>query len=650
MSVLVSLPGPMLRKELRHIARPRRFYALLVVYCLAVLAIWVAHDCVGILWILPEAHERTAAAAREMFSALCNLQFFALVLFVPPLIAGAVVGERETGTLDLLLTTQLADGEIIFARFASRLAVVALTMAGGLPMVFLILMLGGVDVLTLLRAQAVILVLLLVAGSVSIYCSCTSNTTLGATLRSYAALLIWLFAFPALVLPAPYLLAVAQPWSRLSMIAASACSPGLLLTAVADRSFDSEVRETIGNGLLSAVLAFWFIVSIAILRRSCARLRGDVPRRVSGDARRTCRPALPVRSRSTADAPPDSGRGGLTAPRYDNPLYRRAVAVHVYDGEGYVRRTIAAAWVAIPTVAALVWLSLVASDWAAGGHMPAEGLAMFTIVPAWALAALLATVIAGSSLAGDRQRRFLESVVLTPLEPREIVDGTLLATWLHVRWAVALGWALTGALAILGVMPPEAALVSASTGTLCVGVLAVHGVAASLVGRTSAEAIALAAVLTAIGAAAVPIFLWSIQWSPAVAVAALASVGLPTAILALIRTPAAAAFSGLSIGLLLLLSYVCLTAGQSLMHAPIDGEFAAIDPSFWIVQSLEHFDWGVPRDWSSYFWPYQRNLIRLDQRPPYPMACVVWAGLAAHAILIRSWTVRQFDWLVRGRH
>ena len=95
---------------------------------------------------------------------------------------------------------------------------------------------------------------------------------------------------------------------------------------------------------------------------------------------------------------------------------------------------------------------------------PAFGI----LIPTWIALGLLTTIFAASSLVSDRRRGFFDLVLVTTLEPHEIIDGTWLAVWQHVRSTWWLAAVFTGLLALTGSIPLDMAFVSLVSGTLFV--------------------------------------------------------------------------------------------------------------------------------------------------------------------------------------
>src|SRR5262249_21346198 len=113
---------------------------------------------------LRNAHDR-AHFAESFFAGFMVLQFAVVLLLTPTYTAGAIANERERRTLELLLVTDLSDGEIVLGVLTSRLARLLLLVLTGLPVLSLLPLLGGVDPRLVLTGYAATTVLTLSLGS-----------------------------------------------------------------------------------------------------------------------------------------------------------------------------------------------------------------------------------------------------------------------------------------------------------------------------------------------------------------------------------------------------------------------------------------------------------------------------------------------------
>jgi ABC-type transport system involved in multi-copper enzyme maturation permease subunit len=111
-------------------------------------------------------------------------------VLTPAYLAGAVAGERERRTLDVLFTTELTNGDIVLGKLAARAAHLGGVLLAGLPLLALIQLWGGVDGRLLAAAFLVMGLDLLTVGAVSVLVSAHARTVSGALLASYAASIV----------------------------------------------------------------------------------------------------------------------------------------------------------------------------------------------------------------------------------------------------------------------------------------------------------------------------------------------------------------------------------------------------------------------------------------------------------------------------
>jgi ABC-type transport system involved in multi-copper enzyme maturation permease subunit len=120
------------------------------------------------------------------FAAGCMIvQFGAVVLLTPIVVADAIARDKERRALDFLFVTSLSDREIILGKLGSRLAYMAGVILTGLPILSLVVLFGAVDPELLLTSYAALLATLVSLGSFCLYCSVVSSTAVQATVRSY---------------------------------------------------------------------------------------------------------------------------------------------------------------------------------------------------------------------------------------------------------------------------------------------------------------------------------------------------------------------------------------------------------------------------------------------------------------------------------
>ena len=125
----------------------------------------------------------------SIYSVIVAVEF-ALVLFtVPGLTAGAISGEREKQTLDILLTTTLTPLQIVTGKLASSISTMILLAISSFPILALVFSIGGITIFDLFEFLALIIVTAIFIGSIGMFFSTLYKRTTPATVSSYGAIL-----------------------------------------------------------------------------------------------------------------------------------------------------------------------------------------------------------------------------------------------------------------------------------------------------------------------------------------------------------------------------------------------------------------------------------------------------------------------------
>ncbi len=124
------------------------------------------------------------------YSILMVLQFFLLVLIAPAMTSGAVAGERERQTLDLLLVTETRAFRLITGKVAESLAVLALLLVCGFPAVCLTLLSGAVTLTQLLIGELFLLAMAFAAVSLGVLASTLCRSTVASGVVAYLLLIL----------------------------------------------------------------------------------------------------------------------------------------------------------------------------------------------------------------------------------------------------------------------------------------------------------------------------------------------------------------------------------------------------------------------------------------------------------------------------
>lgn len=183
---LTSWIGPVFVREMVEISRKRQTYVLRMAYGFMLLGvISLAWDSAITDPYGEQGIRRMAYLSRAVFNDLGLFQLFAVHLLVPPLVINAISGERQRGTLDLLLIADLDDREIVFGKLASRLLPILLIVLSIAPIYVALSLFGGVSIGLALILEWWTLLCIVLVGSLAIFCS-TQQDWLAALLRCYS--------------------------------------------------------------------------------------------------------------------------------------------------------------------------------------------------------------------------------------------------------------------------------------------------------------------------------------------------------------------------------------------------------------------------------------------------------------------------------
>lgn len=176
--------GPHFYYDLVRLARKPRNYYLRCAYLTALMIGW---------WYVYEGSQPLggtindyARLARNFSFALLGIQYAVILLLTPIYLAGTIVEERESRTLELLYQTQLTDREILLGKFAARVVHLMFFVLMSLPMLAIISLWGGISVEFLLVHFGVSLLLIVLVGSMCLWVSVTAARYTEALMLAYA--------------------------------------------------------------------------------------------------------------------------------------------------------------------------------------------------------------------------------------------------------------------------------------------------------------------------------------------------------------------------------------------------------------------------------------------------------------------------------
>lgn len=141
---------------------------------------------------------RTVGTA--VFYALTGMQLALVAFGAPALTCGAVTGERERNTFDLLRATALTPRQIISSKLLASLGYVALLIFATLPMFSLTFFLGGIEAGQVAMAMTVSLAAGTLFSVIGLAASCHAPSTASAVVIAYGAIILLLIGSGILLL------------------------------------------------------------------------------------------------------------------------------------------------------------------------------------------------------------------------------------------------------------------------------------------------------------------------------------------------------------------------------------------------------------------------------------------------------------------
>jgi ABC-type transport system involved in multi-copper enzyme maturation permease subunit len=170
-----------------------------------------------------------------LFTYLIIFQVVLLAFITPALTAGAISGERERQTIDLLFVTPIPPFAIIWGKLLASMSFIVLLLILSVPIFSLVFLFGGIELDQMLYSFLVVGVTALCLGLIGIAWSTLFRRTLAATVAAYGTAFVLLVGslvygllFPveidpqATTLPAPPAVTLISPVVPLITIATNA--------------------------------------------------------------------------------------------------------------------------------------------------------------------------------------------------------------------------------------------------------------------------------------------------------------------------------------------------------------------------------------------------------------------------------------------
>ncbi len=179
------LENPVLQRELLVNLRTNRAFLLLAVYQLLLAAV------VLVAWPNDARLDLTTnpPSAQKLVNLFFLGQYVIASLIAPSFAAGAITGEKERRTYEMLLASPLRPGAIVLGKMVASLTHLGMLILASLPIIVLCLPLGGVSVYEVLAAYLGLIVSVILFGAIGVFCSSYFSRTSSSLVVSYLVIL-----------------------------------------------------------------------------------------------------------------------------------------------------------------------------------------------------------------------------------------------------------------------------------------------------------------------------------------------------------------------------------------------------------------------------------------------------------------------------
>jgi ABC-type transport system involved in multi-copper enzyme maturation permease subunit len=395
--------GPIFLRECLTLPRRQRHYVMRTAYLGGLWILGLTAWQVVIGWEQTATLGDNARFGLLLFEILAFVQLTLVLGFAALSAASTITQEKDRRTFLLLLLTDLRNYEIVLGKLLGSLLQIVLFLAGMVPILALLMLLGGVSGAQVLQAAVVLAAAALAAGSLGGLVALWRDKTFQALALTMLFLVLYLCLVHALaglpLLGSSVSSAAVEQWQTW-------LQPFLALQAViepppASGALAPAYGFALAMGGLSVLLNGWAIL----------RLRVWTP---SGEPimQREQPEEEEARDRTHAHAAP-----GAVRRVWSNPILWREIATRAYGRRPLLVK------VAYFLVLGLVCYYALAplgpgtgrGDWAA-----ARGL-----VPVSILSLLLVSAQAVTAITSERDTGALDLLLVTDLTPREFIFGKL---------------------------------------------------------------------------------------------------------------------------------------------------------------------------------------------------------------------------------
>lgn len=192
--------NPIMKKDFKVTARSMKMAWGLMAYEAILAFIFII--ALSVLSLQTGYYQNIYGELISLFPLIGIAQVSIVALTIPVMTASSISGEKERQTFDIMLTTCLPPGAIVFGKVFSSVAEVMLYVAASIPIMALAFVLGGLSWGTLFLFLVVIFVFATLAGSIGVFCSSISRKSIVSIILAYVGyfLVCFLTVLPMIIM------------------------------------------------------------------------------------------------------------------------------------------------------------------------------------------------------------------------------------------------------------------------------------------------------------------------------------------------------------------------------------------------------------------------------------------------------------------
>jgi ABC-2 type transport system permease protein len=195
------IDNPVVLKELRGRMRGARAFVVLTIYLLMLSAFSsLVYVAIAETSVTLSGQVNTGQIGRTLFGGVVAIEMLLVSFIAPSFTAGAISGEREHQTYDLLRTTLLPSYSLVLGKLLSSMMYVLLLLLAAIPLQSIAFFFGGVAETEVILSFIILLLTALAFSTIGIYFSARTRRTLSASVMTYSTATFITFGLPILLM------------------------------------------------------------------------------------------------------------------------------------------------------------------------------------------------------------------------------------------------------------------------------------------------------------------------------------------------------------------------------------------------------------------------------------------------------------------